>query len=162
MSVLKSPSRRTRRLAFDTLESRQLLTALESVAATIEPETNTGEAVDVAAPLDSSGEAVAPSSEDFGGGEMYSMESGSAPELLYFDWMVEDNIYTFFGYVTDDADVTQITIYFGGEISGAQTEVYSDGSFFCGIYLESPCGIVTAQAQDADGLWSNQIWVNIY
>jgi hypothetical protein len=70
---------------------------------------------------------------------------------------MDANLYTFSGHVLDNGDPSQLTIYFGGLISGAFDSVNSDGSFSFTIELEDPMGYVTAMVLDGEGLWSNEV-----
>jgi|GEM_PF-3833284 len=147
---------RVRRLQFDSLEPRALLTGLlgttlgtitETVAAPVE--TAVPDMVEEAAAVEEP--AAAPLEE-----VASSFMDGQGPTLMYLNWYTDGIDYYFYGYVADDGDLSLATIHFGGIISGASTEVFSDGSFNFGIHLDDPCGEVTAVALDSDYNWSNQ------
>lgn len=153
---------RTRLLGFDHLERRELLTTIP-----METEVETA-LVTLAEPVPSEVASLAPSntestysqfSDEGGGGGGGGEEVPSTPPFLFdFTWTSESNYYIFTGSVIDDEDPFQLTVYFGGIISGNTCTVNYDGTFSFSIELESPSGMVTAIVQDGDGLWSNQAW----
>lgn len=158
---------RNRRLGFDHLEGRELLTTvpIETVVETALVTLEEPVSSEVAPPSElapSNTESTYSQIGDEGGGGGGGEEEPTSPPFL-FDFAVTyaSNIYTFSGSVIDDEDPFQLTVYFGGIISGAFCNVDYDGRFSFSIELENPSGMVTAIVQDGDGLWSNQAWLCI-
>lgn len=157
---------RSRRLGFDHLEGRELLTTLpiapvvETELVTLaEPVSSEFAPPSALAPSDSEPTYSQFSDEGGGGGGGGGEEEPASPPFLYdFAVTYASNLYTFSGSVIDDEDPFQLTVYFGGIISGANCTVDYDGRFSFTIELNEPSGMVTAIVQDGDGLWSNQAW----
>jgi hypothetical protein len=175
--------KRYRRIGFDQLEGRELLTSapipslisidLTQFVQKVVQEMGTSPAatsMDAGEIVDSGTSDIVPA-EDLSSSEgeptesdvdQSPMESEASPPSLYdFDWYSEDNLYTFTGFVFDNGDPFELTIYFGGLISGATCWVDYDGHFSFTIQLDDPVGVVTAIVQDGEGLWSNEASVYI-
>lgn len=167
------PIARTRRLGFDQLDRRELLTVaplgpvLETAPVELVTDASTVPS-EVAPPIDAAPtdtETYNQTTDDSGGGEggggSEDPPQPSPPYLYDFTVGNQDNIYTFSGSVIDNEDPFNLTVYFGGIISGAMCSVDYDGHFSFMIELQNPSGMVTAIVQDGEGLWSNQAWTNV-
>ncbi len=164
---------RIRRLGFDHLDRRELLTVapLGPVLETPVELITDGSAVpsEVGPPIDapptdseSYSQMTDGSGGDEGGGGGSEDPPQTSPPFLYdFVFGEQSGIYTFSGSVIDNEDPFNLTVYFGGIISGAMCSVDYDGHFSFSIELENPTGMVTAIVQDGEGLWSNQCWANV-
>ena len=150
------PQSRSRHLSFDSLEFRDLLTTLAPLALPTDPPVDNAVTAVVVA---SSSSPTPPAALEGEGDDepvfnQQSPQSGTPPTITYFTWEMDGSNYIFSGYVTDDKPVEQITVYFGGLVSGT-TQVCTGGYFSLGFTWGTQIGYVTAQAQDGDGLWSN-------
>jgi hypothetical protein len=150
------PKARTRTLHFDSLESRAVLTA---IGAAVLPVTEALD--DSSVTLQTANGASDLTDNDSGYTPQAPSQSAGAPTITWFNWEMDGATYIFYGSVIDDKPVTEITVHFGGIVSGS-TEVCEGGYFALAFFWGTEMGDVTAQAQDADGLWSNiaTVWAS--